>query len=319
VSVAGRALALRSTAPRPGLLESRRRVARFATRLAGDAIFATALVRSAPGAVVTFAGVQGGAGVSTMTLLACGAVTRASDRSAVGIDVAAGTRGGLGGLAGTWSQTSAESTAELVIAGGTLARPYAQTEDGVHIISEEPQASIAADQVARRLLGETAAAVQRQAAEHELAAIARSYVQDAALDDLAGVNPATRRAALEKLVRGARAPHSLVGVDLGLADDELLEQHASLSDLHVWVIAARRDDLEVARRRLLTHDIGAQRELVLAWLPDGQRVGARALRSLGDARGCRVARLARFDRASSWAARESACRSALETLCRQLD
>ncbi|MDQ3678218.1 MAG: hypothetical protein M3401_15715 [Actinomycetota bacterium] len=319
MSGADRALTLRKHAPRPGLLESPRRAARCATRLATHGIFASALVRSAPGGVVTFAGVQGGAGVSTMTLLLCRAVTRASDRCAVAIDVAVGTRGGLGGLAGTWSQTSAESTAELVIAGGTLARPYTLTEDGVHIISDEPQAPIAADQIARQLLGETAAAVQRHAADHELAAIARSYAQDAALDDLAGVNPATRRAALEKLVRGARAPHSLVAVDLGLADGELLGQHAGLSDLHVWVIAARRDDLEVARRRLVTHDIAAERELVVAWLPDGQRVGARGLRSLGEARGCPVARLARFDRASSWPERERACRSALETLCGQLD
>ena len=301
------------------LLASPGRAALRAVDLAADRVFASALARPAPGAVVTFAGVQGGAGVSTMTLLACGAVTRASERPAVAIDVAASTRGGLGGHAGEWSQTSAESTAELVIAGGKLARPYAETADGMHVISDEPQARVAADQTARRLLAETAAAVQRDASDHELAALARARVHDVALDEFAGVNPRRRRVALAKLVRAARGPHSLVGLDLGLADDELLEQCAPLSDLHVWVVAARRDDLEVARRRLLGHELVADREIVLAWLPDGQRVGSRGLRSLGEARGCPVARLARFDHADGWAARELACRTALETLCRQLD
>lgn len=282
-------------------------------------MFASALARPAPGAVVTFAGVQGGAGVSTMTLLACGAVTRASERPAVAIDVATSTRGGLGGHAGEWSQTSAESTAELVIAGGTLARPYAETADGMHVISDEPQARVGADQTARRLLAQSAAAVQRDASDHELAVLARAGVRDAVFDELAGVNPSRRRVALAKLVRAARGPHSLVGLDLGLADDELLEQCAPLSDLHVWVVTARRDDLEVARRRLLGHELVAAREIVLAWLPDGQRVGSRGLRSLGEARGCPVARLARFDHADGWAAREQACRTALETMCRQLD
>jgi hypothetical protein len=124
--------------------------------------------------------------------------------------------------------------------------------------------------------------------------------------------------ALQKLVHAARAPHSLVAIDLGLADDQLLANHAVVSDLHVWVVAARRDDLEVARRRLLSHEVPAGRELVLAWLPDGARVDSRGLRSLGDARGCPVARLARFDRAGSWADRERMCQSGLEALCRRL-
>ena len=126
---------------------------------------------------MTFAGVQGGAGVSTVTLLACGAVTRASEHPAVAIDLAAGTRGGLGGLAGAWSQTSAETTAELVIAGGRLARPYTQTQDGVHIISAEPQAVVAIDQTARKLLAATAEAVERHAADSELAALARAWCE----------------------------------------------------------------------------------------------------------------------------------------------
>ena len=313
MSTADRALSLRGSMPRPRLVA----VPRLASELAG---FGTsALVRSAPASVVTFAGVQGGAGVSTTTLLACGAVSRASDRPAVAIDLAAGTRGGLGGLAGAWSQTSAEATAELVIAGGRLARPYTQTQDGVHIISAEPQAAAAIDRTARELLAATAEAVQRHAPDHEVAAIVRAGVDDAAIEELVGARPATQRAAVHKLVRAARAHHSLVALDLGLADDELLVRHAAVSDLHVWVVAARRDDLEVVRRRLLGHEVVAERELVLAWLPGGERVGARALRSLGDTRGCSVARLARFDRADGRVERERACRSGLEALCRHLD
>lgn len=321
MSLGGRALALRGGgAPAArSVPRTRRSAACRAAALVTDRFSSTALARSAPGSVVTFAGVQGGAGVSTATLLVCGAVARASDRPAVAIDVANGTRGGLGGLAGAWSQTSAEGTAELVMAGGTLARPYADTEDGIHIISEAPQARIAFDRTAANLLDESMAAVGREAGDHELAAIVRAQMQDAVLDERAGADPVRRRAALGKLVHGARGPHSLVAVDLGVADDEQLRRHAVLSDLHVWVVAARRDDLDVARRRLLGHDVVGVRELVLAWMPEGPRVGSRALRSLGEARGCPVARLAHFDPATPWPTRECACRSALETLCRQLD
>ena len=314
MSAADRALALRGSVLRPRLVVVPRHASEFVMSRVGT----SALVRSTPGSVVTFAGVQGGAGVSTVALLACGAVTRASEHPAVAIDLAAGTRGGLGGLAGAWSQTSAEATAELVIAGGRLARPYTQTPDGVHIISAEPQAVAAIDQTARKLLYATTEAVERHATDSELAALARAGANDAAIEEFAGADPATQRAALHKLVSAARGPHSLVAIDLGLADDELLARHAVLSDLHVWVVVARRDDLEVARRRLLSHEAVADRELVLAWQPDDKRVGARGLRSLGEARGCPVARLARFDRAGSWADREQMCRSGLEALCRQL-
>ncbi len=311
---AARALAPRVTAQRPRVAA----VPICTAALVRTRFGSSALERSAPGAVVTFAGVQGGAGVSTVTLLAAGAITRASERPAVAIDLAAGTRGGLGGYAGAWSQTSAETTAELVIAGGRLARPYTETQDGAHVISEAPQASVAIDQVARELLAATAAAVKRGARDDELAALARAWIDTASIDEFAGASPLPQRTALHKLVRVARTPHSLVAIDLGLADDAQLAHHAVVSDLHVWVIAARRDDLEVARRRLLSHDVVADRELVLAWLPDGERIWSRALRSLGDARGCPVARLACFARTGSWADREHACRSGLEALCRQL-
>lgn len=271
--------------------------------------------RSAPGAVVTFAGVQGGAGVSTATLLACTAITRASDQPAIAIDLAPGTRGGLGGLTGGWSQSSAQATAELVVGGGTLARPYTETPDGAHVISEPPQARTAGDRVAHRLLDDLVAAVDMDAADHELATLARASAAAAVHDDLASAGAEV----LRKLVRAARAPHSLVALDLGLVDDELLAAHATGSDLHVWVIAARREDLEIARRRLLDHESVAERELVLAWQPDAERIRARELRELGEARGCPVARLARFDRRASWADRERACASGLHALCRHLD
>jgi hypothetical protein len=279
---------------------------------------ASALIRSSPGSVVTFAGVQGGAGVSSAVMLICGAVKRASDRTTVAMDLAERTRGGLGGIAGAWSQTSAEATAQLVIAGGSLARPYVQTEDGVHVISDAPQASIAIDQTARRLLAAAAKAVARDARDAELAALARAGVEMAAIDELVGADTATQRAALNKLICTAAAPHSLAAIDLGLANDAVLARHAPVGDLHVWVVAARRHDLEVARRRLLAHEVAADRELVLAWQPDRERVGSRALRGLGEARGCPVVRLATFDPGDSWADRERACRSGLEALCRHL-
>lgn len=319
MSAAGRALALRGGVARSRLRTAPRRVAHHAAEVMTAGFGVSPLARSAPGRVVTFAGVQGGAGVSTMTLLMCGAVTRASDRPALAVDLAPGTRGGLGGHAGAWSQTSAERTAELVIEGGRLARPYAQTDGGVHVISDEPEAPIVADRAACELLAEVAAAVRRDAADHELAAIARIAAADAAIDEFAGIDSLARRAALRKLVRAAGGPHSLVALDLGLADVELLTAQAPFGHLHVWVVCARRDDLEVVRRRLSSHAVVAMRELVLVWQPDGERIGSRGLRGLGEARGCQVARLARFDHAGSWAERERACRSGLEALCRQLD
>ena len=273
-------------------------------------------MRSAPGPVVTFAGVQGGAGVTTAVLLAAGAVTRASDRPAVAIDLATGTRGGLGGLAGTWSQTSAQATAEIVLAGGTLAAPYATTRDGIHVISDPPQAPITEDRIARGLLAATIAGVQRDMSDVELAALARAAAANAELDER---TTAAGRGALHKLVRAARGPHSLVAVDLGLADDEYLTLHAALSDLHVWVVAARTEDLDVACRRLLAHDVAMRREVVLAWSPDRARVRSRDLRGLGDARGCPVVRIARFAPGVPWAERERTCGSGLDALCRQLD
>ena len=275
-------------------------------------------MRSSPGSVVTFAGVQGGAGVSSAVMLICGAVKRAGDRPTVAIDLAEGTRGGLGGIAGAWSQTSAEATAQLVIAGGNLARPYVQTEAGIHVISDAPQAPIAIDQTARRLLAAAVKAVAGDAGDDELAALARAGAEMAAIDELVGTDPATQRAALDKLIRTAAVPHSLVAIDLGLADDAVLARHAPDGDLHVWVVSARRHDLEVARRRLLAHEVAAARELVLAWQPDRERVGSRALRGLGEARGCPVVRLATFDPGESWTDRERACRSGLEALCRHL-
>lgn len=318
MTTTGRVVAPRDATRKHALLAPRgRSAARAIDRIAARP-GASALARSAPASVVTFAGVQGGAGVSTAMLLACGAITRDSRRPALAIDLAAGTRGGLGGHAGSWSQTSAQTAAELVLAGATLARPYSQTEEGVHVISDEPQAAITADETARRLLAETAAAIRRHAADAELAAIARARARDAALDELAGLNPATRRAAFAKLVQTARGPHSLVAIDLGLADGLLLEQAATLSDLHVWVVAARPRELEVARRRLSSHEVVAARELVLAWPADPRRIASRDLRGLGEARGCPVVRLARFDSADRWPQRERTCRSGLEALCRQL-
>lgn len=315
---AGRVVALRRGSRPPRVAAVPRQAIRHVSDRVARAVGTSALVRSAPGSVVTFAGVQGGAGVSSAVMLVCGAVKRASDRPSVAIDLAGGTRGGLGGIAGAWSQTSAEATAQLVIAGANLAHPYVQTEAGIHVISDAPQASIAIDQTGRRLLAVAAKAVASDAGDAELAALARAGVETAAIDELVGADPATQRAALDKLIRTAAVPHSLVAIDLGLAQDAALARHAPVADLHAWVVAARRQDLEVARRRLLAHEPVGERELVVAWLPASERVGSWALRGLGDARGCPVVRLATFDHGDSWEVRERACRSGLEALCRHL-
>ena len=203
MSAADRALALRGVGLRPRLTGRSLHALALASEAMTNRLHASALERAAPGSVVTFAGVQGGAGVSTVTLLACGAVTRASDRPAVAIDLAAGTRGGLGGLAGAWSQTSAQMTAELVVAGGRLARPYAETQDGVRVMSDAPQAAIALEQTARSLLAAVAEAVERHAADHEIAAIARAGVEEGAVGELSAAYP---EACSQARSRGVRRP-----------------------------------------------------------------------------------------------------------------
>ena len=102
---------------------------------------ATAIARATPASVVTFAGVQGGAGVTSTTMLLATAVTAASDHQALAVDVAGATAGGLGGLARGWSQVPARAMAELMLSGARIERPYMTTAEGVHVISAPPDES----------------------------------------------------------------------------------------------------------------------------------------------------------------------------------
>ena len=295
MSAAARALALRGSALRPRLVVVPRHASEFVMSRVGT----SALVRSAPGSVVTFAGVQGGAGVSTVTLLACGAVTRASEHPAVAIDLAAGTRGGLGGLAGAWSQTSAEATAELVIAGGRLARPYTQTQDGVHIISAEPQAAVAIDQTARKLLARDRRG-RRAPRDRQRARRPR-----ARLRQRRGDRRVRRRqpgdstgGAAQARPRGARTPQPRRHRPRSRrrASCSLGTRSSAICTYGSWQRAAT-----ISRSR--ADACSAMRSSPIAsscsrGCPMANAVGARGLRSLGEARGCPVARLARFDRAA---------------------
>jgi hypothetical protein len=278
----------------------------------------TPLRRTAPADVVTFAGVQGGAGVSTLTLLVCLATTAHSDRAALAIDLAAATPGGLGARAGAHSQTTAEATAYLVVDGHALQRPYARTADGVHVISPVPDTAVRVQSAALRMLSRLADAARAGASPDETAAIVGEGLAEHELEQLIGERSREQRDALHHLIAGSRDPHSLVAIDLGLADPETLIAFAPHGHLHVWLVAARDDDLELAQRRLRAMPACADRELIAAWIPPDETASGRELRALAQTRGCPLVRMATFDARADWMQRAATCRRSLEELCAQL-
>lgn len=278
----------------------------------------SALCRTAPADVVTFSAVQGGGGTSTVTLLVCCAATLHSDRPALAIDLAGPTRGGLGARAGVCSQTTAEATAYLVLDGHALVRPYAETPEGVHLISAPPDSAVRADHAARRLLSRLADADARLAASDQLAAIVREELAEHAFEQLVGEDGREQRDALHTLIAGSRPPHSLIGVDLGLSDPDTLREYGPDSDLHVWVIAARADDLELAQRRLAAAPVSSEREVIVAWIPAGHTVSTRDLRLLAQTRACPLVRLPTCAAGDSWQQRVATCEASIEALCHQL-
>jgi hypothetical protein len=250
----------------------------------------SALRRSGRAPIVTFSGLQGGAGTSTAALLLATAVTQSSARRALAADLAGATAGGLGGLASGWSQVPARTLAQLVLEHGQdraaahtdapatlpIARPYITTPAGVHVISAPPT----------------------------------QHAQDDCDED--------GQAALTSFLTRARDAYSLIAVDVGVADCEALRPLLELADLHVLVVAARREDLACVRARLASRPRTAAREALLAWPPAGGALRRRDLRTLSEERGCPLVKWPTAAWNCDWRARAARFAPSLEVLCRLL-
>lgn len=285
----------------------------------------SALQRTAPGALVTLSGLHGGAGTSTATLLLSTAVTAASDRAVLAVDAAGLTGGGLGMLAGCWSQAPAAAVAEIVVEGGSLAQPYVCTPAGVHLVGARPDAVAVSDSVGHRVAERLEQIVRGGGDDHQLAAACRDELSALARAREYGDWIGCGARALRTFIRSARVAHSLIAVDLGIADAATLAAHTPDADLHVWVLAVRPAELAGAQARLVAQPPVTVAEAVLAWVPDGQVRGigqlrevTRQLRALSEARSCPVVKLPTVAE-GDWPQRADACAASMDALCRLLD
>ena len=278
---------------------------------------ATAIARATPASVVTFAGVQGGAGVTSATMLLAAAVTAASDHQALAVDVAGATAGGLGGLARGWSQVPARAMAELMLSGARIERPYMTTAEGVYVISAPPDELVKANASGHELLGRLQTAMRSGASDTELAAICRDAVA------MCGLGYEHERgdegtAALAQFLVRAQPVFSVLCLDLGVGDQHGLRPLLSLADLHVWVLVVRPGALEYVRAQLMVQPRLAQHEALLVWTTTPRAARTSALRSLSAERGCPLVKLPTFDDTADLSSRVASCATSLEALCRLL-
>jgi hypothetical protein len=204
-------------------------------------------------------------------------------------------------------------------APGTLpiGRPYVSTADGVHAISAPPDEVVHANAAGHALLGDLQQAIGRRAGDAQLAELCRSAVE------ACGVGYQHERgedatAALASFLTRARVAYSLISVDLGVGDQQPLRPLLEVADLHVLVVAARREDLECVRARLIAQPRLASREALLAWVPPGASVRKRDLWTLSQERGCPLVKWPTVAWKADWSKRVGACAQSLETLCRLL-
>jgi hypothetical protein len=277
-----------------------------------------ALVRQPPGSVVTLAGLQGGAGTSTTTLVLATAVSAASDHAALTLDVAGATSGGLGNLAGCVSQSTAHTTAQLVLEGAPMARPYVVTAAGVHLIGGPPDTFNHDGALGHDLVAQLSRLVAGSADDTTLAAACRQALLDVAFERTYGQTNGPGAQALLQFIAGARTQHSLVALDLGVPDIETLSRFAPAADLHVWVVAARQEDFDCVLARLTAQPSTATAELILAWIPPSHGIRAKDLRKFSDARNCDVVKLPNTRVTDPWQDRASAAANSLTIVCERL-
>ena len=283
------------------------------------------LNRARPGALVTVAGVQGGAGASSFAVLLATAVAQRSEHPTLALESAGVSSGAMGAIAGAASQTSPEATAILLYGGVPLREPYATTAEGVHVIAGPPAAAPTTDTVSHALLERVLEAVHAGAGDDDLALLCRSAIEDLEIEQHCGDSNGPGADALARLLASSRPAHALVVLDLGCAGGDALRRYGRVADLHVWVVAAR-GDLSYVVGRLAAQPPVAAREAIVVWVPEGapsassgrlSRAGRQLspLREMSAARGCSVVRMPTYRSTSDWTERVARCRGSLEALC----
>ena len=277
------------------------------------------LAWEAPATTISVAGVHGGAGASTLCLLVAHALAACAQAPALTVDLAGRSRGGLSVLGGAAGQASAEATAAVAaIHGGKLERPLGINEAGVRIIGAHPDGIEDIDHSQETLIARLRDAVARESDDARVAKLARTAVREQrswhALrwDNEQSVNAITR------VLDRAIDHHALVAVDLGMLDGEALARAVGArSDLHVWAVPGRASSLEIAQRRLpLVNLEPAGGEVIVVWQAEERAPSSKRLSALGDARGCRVVRMANHGGSrTDWPTRTLQCMSAITELC----
>ena len=300
-------------------LRSRIAARRASRALALEArVSSTRLAWEPPARTVTVAGVHGGAGATTLTLLLAHALTSIGHATSLTIDLAGRGRGGLAVFAGAASETTAEATSAVAVHGRSIGRPYAVNEAGVRIIGAYPDGVEELDRSHEATVARIVAAVARETDDTRLAAMARAAAREQESLRALRWDAAEPVEAITRVIDRAVAHHALVALDLGMLDSDQLARTVSLrSDLHVWVLPGRIESLQIAERRLpLTAPEPAGAEAICVWRHEpGGGPSAKRLATLGELRGCPVVRLANHGHGADWPARVVRCLSGLEELC----
>ena len=295
----------------------RRRVMRRRRKTLDGAAGLRELAWSAPATVISVAGVHGGAGASTLTLLLAELIASTGRAPVLAVDLAGHSRGGLAVLSGVAGQTTAEgAAAAAVIHGAPLAQPFGVGDRGVHVLGAAPDGVIELERTYENLAARLATVVQPRNDEHAAPRAGDLLAETRAWEALRWDNGEAVEA-LGMLLDRAAPEHSLVAVDLGMRDsDRVAAVVQSRSALMLWVLPARATSLEIARRRLPLMPVGDCLEAVVVWQTGSSVMSARKLSELGDMRGCPVVRLAHHgDETDDWRLRTARCLTGLIEIC----
>jgi hypothetical protein len=272
-----------------------------------------------PASVVSFAGLHGGAGTTTLCLLLAEALAAFGRAPVLAVDLAGRSRGGLAVLGGASAQTSAENVcAVAAIHGGRLERPFGVNAAGVRIIGTYPDGVEELERIHETTVARLVEAVDADADDARVAELVRPAVRDGRSRQALRWDGDQAATALSRVLTEAAAHHALVAVDLGMLEaEQLAAVVGARSHLHVWVVPARPASLEIARRRLpLLAFEPAGGEAIAVWDAGVGMPSAKRLSRMGDLRGCPVVRVAHHgDPRDDLATRSHRCVSGVVELC----
>ncbi len=276
------------------------------------------LAWSTPATMVSFAGVHGGAGATTMCLLLAHAITAARGAPALTVDLAGRSRGGLAVLGEAAAQSTAEAIAAVAVKGEGIQQPFGVNEAGVRIIGAPPNGVEELDRTNETVVARIAHAVETGANDAQVAQLARLAVhEDRTWQALRWDNDEVVDA-VARVLDHAAPHHGLIAVDLGMIDSsQLAAAVGARSHLHVWVVPARAHSMEIAERRLpLVLFEPAGNEAIAVWQAEERAPSTKRLSALGDRRGCPVVRIPSHGGAEGdWSAKVSQCLPGIEELC----